>query len=149
MKPFVFGLEKVLGLREYYEDEAKIELGRAVGILAELEARLRSLGEELARAEEAQFSPGNSALVMQQYMRYLLRLENTKEQLLEEAAIAELKVEEARNAFLEASRERKVLDKVKEKRQKEYRKTVLAEETKMLDDISSGARSRLNANGVS
>ena len=135
MKQFVFGLEKVLELRKYHENEAKIELGRAMGILAELEARIRGIGQELARAEEAQFSPGNSAVVMQQYMRYLLRLENTKEQLLKEAAMAELKVEQARELFIEASRERKVLDKLKEKQKEKYRKEMLTQEAKALDDI--------------
>ena len=142
MKPFVFNLEKVLGLRKFNEDEAKIELGRAVGVLAELESRIRSLAEEKAGALAAQFSPGNSVFEIQQYMVYLLRLENTKERLLKEAALAEMKVEEARNKFLEVSRERKVLDKLKEKRQKEYHKLVLAEEAKTLDDISSGAKLR-------
>jgi flagellar FliJ protein len=140
MKPFAFSLEKVLDLRKYREDEAKIELGRAIGVLAELESRLSVLGQERARAAAAQFSPGNTAAMIQQYMYYLLRLDNTKEQLLKETAMAELKVEEAREAFLAASRERKVLDKLKEKRQKEYRKEVFAAETKMLDDISSAGR---------
>ncbi|MCL2130131.1 MAG: flagellar export protein FliJ, partial [Treponema sp.] len=66
----------------------------------------------------------------------LIRLDNLKEQLLKEAAMAELKVEEAREIFMEASRERKVLDKLKEKRQKEYRKEMLLEQSKTLDDIS-------------
>ena len=135
MRPFTFNLEKVLNLRKFREDEAKIELGRATGILAELEGRIFVLGRERARAAADQFSPGNSAAMMQQYMFYLLRLDNAKEQLLKEAALAELKVEEARKAFLEASRERKVLDRLKEKRQKEYRKDMFAEETKILDDI--------------
>jgi flagellar FliJ protein len=143
MKPFVFGLEKVLSLRKHYEDEAKIELGRAVGLLAELEGRLRALAQERARAAASQFSPSNSAAIMQQYMFYLLRLDNTKEQILKETALAELKVEEAREAFLEASRERKVLDKLKEKRQKEHRKKALADETKALDEISAAAYARL------
>ena len=140
MKPFTFSLQKVLNFRKFNEDEAKIELGRATGILAELESRIDVLGRERARAAAAQFSPGNSAAMMQQYMFYLLRLDNIKEQLLKEAALAALKVEEAREAFLEASRERKVLDKLKEKRQKEYRKDCFAEETKILDDISAAAR---------
>ena len=140
MKPFTFNLEKVLNLRKFREDEAKIELGRAVGILAELERNIHALGQERARAAAAQFSPGNSAAMIQQYMFYLLRLDNTKEQLLKEAAMAELKVEEARNLFLEASRERKVLDKLKEKRQKEYQKKMFSEETKTLDDISAAVR---------
>ena len=144
MKAFSFNLEKILRLRKYREDEAKIELGRAIGILAEIERKLLVLAQERARAAAEQFSPGNTAALIQQYMFYLLRLDNTKEQLLEEAAMAEMKVEEARGVFLEASRERKVLDKLKEKRQKEYRKEVFAWETRVLDDISPGAAARLN-----
>ena len=135
MKPFAFKLEKVLELRKYREEEAKIELGRAIGVLAGLESQLRALANERARAAAAQFSPGNSAAQIQQYMFYLLRLDAAKEQLLNDITIAEMKVEEARAEFIEATRERKVLDKLKEKRGKEYRKEMLAEETKTLDDI--------------
>jgi len=135
MKPFAFRLEKLLNLRKFYEDEAKIELGRAVSVLAELEGKLRALAAERVRAAAAQFKSGNNAMEMQQYMYYLLRLDNTKDRILKEAAMAELKVEEAREAFLEASRERKVLDSLKEKKQKEYHKMKLDEETKVLDDI--------------
>ena len=140
MKPFVFSLEKVLGLRKYNEDEKKIELGRAIAVLTELEGRINVLARERARAAGAQFSPGNSAALIQQYMYYLLRLDNTMEQLLEEAALAEMKVEEAREAYVEASKERKVLDKLKDKRYKEYRKEMIAAETKVLDDIPRRAQ---------
>jgi len=136
MKAFTYSLEKVLRLRKYYEDEAKIELGKAVGVLADLEHRIFATAEEIGRAQAAQFNPENTAGDMQQYMFYLLRLDCNKEQLLKEAAFAEIKVDEARDVFIEASRERKVLDNLKEKRFKEYRKTALAEETKTLDDVS-------------
>ena len=137
MKAFNFNLEKVLDLRKFREDEAKIELGRAIGILAELEGKIFANAEERVKACAAQFSPDNNAAMIQQYMFYILRLDQFKEYLLQEAAIAELKVEEARAVFFEASKERKVLDKLKEKRQKEYRKKMLSEETKVLDDISA------------
>jgi len=81
--------------------------------------------------------------MIQQYMYYLLRLDYTKEQLLKEAALAEQKVEEAREEYLEASRERKVLDKLKEKRQKEYRKEIFTEETKVLDDLPIASIQRI------
>ena len=136
MKAFTFGLEKVLNLRKFYEDEAKIELGRAIGVLADLESRLFAVGRERVRAAAAQFAPGNTGAMIQQYMFYIIRLDNLKEQLLRDITLAEMKVEQAREAFLEASKERKVLDKLKDKRQKEYRKVVLTEETKTLDDIS-------------
>ena len=145
MKPFAFGLQKVLNLRKYYEDEAKIELGRAVSVLADIEAKLLALAAERARAAAAQFAPGNNAVMIQQYMYYLLRLDNIEEILLNDKLLAEQKVEEAREAFLEASRERKVLDKLKDKRQEEYHKEWLDEETKVLDDISSGAIARIAA----
>ena len=135
MKAFNFNLQKVLDLRQHTEDEAKLELGRAVSVLAELENRINSIAQEQTRAASDQFRPGNSTAAMQQYMLYLLRLESTKEQLFKEAAEAELVVEKAREAFLEATRERKVLDKLKEKRQKEYRNFVFAEEAKAVDDI--------------
>jgi flagellar FliJ protein len=58
-------------------------------------------------------------------------------------------VEEARRIYLEASRDRKILDKLKERRQREYHKKMLAEEVKMLDDISGGsAARRLLSRGV-
>ena len=142
MKAFSYSLEKVLRLRKHNEDEAKIELGRAISVLADLEQKLFALIGETARAQREQFNPENTATQIQQYMFYLIRLDNIKEQLLKDITVAEMKVEEAREAFLEASRERKVLDKLKEKRHKEYRKEVLAEETKELDDISTAAQSR-------
>jgi flagellar FliJ protein len=142
MRRFTFNLEKVLEIRKFHEEEAKIALGRAISVLTELENRIFALVEERARAAAAQFSQENSAAMIQQYMFYLLRLDNTKEQLLKETAAAELKVEQARELFLEASRERKVLDELKEKLQKEHHKEMLSEETKILDDISAGARFR-------
>jgi flagellar FliJ protein len=78
--------------------------------------------------------------MMQQYMFYRLRLDNNKELLLKETALAELKVEEAREEYIETSKERKIFDKLKDKRQIEYRKVAEIEETKILDDVSAVAR---------
>jgi flagellar FliJ protein len=66
---------------------------------------------------------------------------------LEAAAQAELKVEEARTLYLEASRDRKILDKLREKREGEYRKIVSAGEIKVIDDISGGAAARKGVSG--
>ena len=140
MKAFAYNLEKILKLRTHYEEEAKIELGRAVGILSDIERKLMVLAEETVRAQASQFSSENSAVQIQQYMFYLVRLENIREQLLQDLTIAEMKVDEARELYLEASRERKVLDKLKDKRRNEYRKTVLAEDIKTLDDLSAARR---------
>lgn len=131
MKKFSFNLEKVLSLRKFREQETKIELGRAIGVLTEIEGKIKNVAEERYRAG-SQFS-GNGAMV-RSYMLYTARLDLQKEQLLKEAVQAEIKVDAARSVFIEASRDRKVLDKLKEKREAEYRKLVFAEETKALDD---------------
>jgi flagellar FliJ protein len=133
VRRFSFSLEKVLELREYREQETEIALGRAVGELTTIENHLKELALQRLKAGAERFNPGNDALAIRNYEFYIQRLDHIKEELLEAAAKAQLKVEEARELYLEASRQRKVLDKLKEKRAVEYRKTMFAEETKMLD----------------
>jgi flagellar FliJ protein len=145
MKRFVFKLEKILQLRKYEEQEAKIELGRALGALTAVETRIRSLAEERARTAAAQFSPSHSAAMIRQYMFYLLRLDNRKEELLKDAALAEQKAEEAREAFKLAFQNRQLLDKLKEKQEKEYKDAQQAEENKMTDDIAGNLRRKAAA----
>jgi flagellar FliJ protein len=142
MKRFRFPLEKVLELRKYKERETEIELGRAIGELTEIENKLKALALTRIQAANERFSPNNGTMEIQSYDLYIMRLDQTKDHLLEEAAKAELKVEAARAAYLEASRDRKVFDKLKEKREAEYRKEMLVEETKILDDVSGGVRAR-------
>ncbi|MCL2008288.1 MAG: flagellar export protein FliJ [Treponema sp.] len=137
MKSFKFDLEKVLKLRKFREEEAKVELGKAIGILSGIESNIKIISHEMVRAQTDQFSPGNSVGLMQQYMYYLQRLDLHKEELLKEAALAELKVQESSEIYIEASRERKVIDKIKEKRLAEYRKDMIVNEGLELDEVSS------------
>ncbi|MDR0451667.1 MAG: flagellar export protein FliJ [Treponema sp.] len=140
MKRFRFSLQKILDLRAHREQDAKIELGRAVSRLAELAKRLKALAEERSRAAAGRFARSNSAEDMLAYERYITRLDSQKEELLEEAAAAELAVNEKREAYLAASRDRKILDKLSEKRFGEYRRLALLEEVKLVDDAASGRR---------
>ena len=145
MKRFAFALEKVLELRKYYEQEAKIELGRAISILTEIENNIKANAVLRSQAASERFlgigaienggSTGNGGAVsMFDWDNYILRLEQEAQRLAEEAAKAEAVVEEKRNVYLEASRELKVMEKLKEKRQKEYREEVFAAETNERDD---------------
>ncbi len=54
MKKFSFSLEKVMKLRKYREEEAKVELGRAVGALTEIENNIQMTA--VARSSAAKFS---------------------------------------------------------------------------------------------
>jgi flagellar FliJ protein len=144
MKRFNFSLRRLLELREHREEEAKIELGKAIGTLTVIEQRIDEVSMERARAMTDRYSCNMNDF--RGYDLYIRRLEQTTEKLQKEAVLAELEVNEKRDLFIEASRDRKVLDKVKERRQKEHRKEMFAEETKELDSqaAASGQSNRFH-----
>ena len=130
MRRFRFGLEKVLELRQYREQEAKNELGQAIGALTAIENAIKHNAVIRHHAVQERFTGINAgqsdASSMLAWDSYILRLEQETERLMEEAAKAELIVEEKRNQYLEASRELKVMEKLKEKRAQEHRKEMFA-----------------------
>lgn len=134
MKKFVFSLQKVLELREYEEDKAKLELGKAV---AEVE-RLKRLLEENARnrvaANQSRKDTTDISLLLS-IENYIIGLDAKKEKLLEELTMAQMVFEEKRDLYTKALQDREVLSKLKEKQLSEYKKEVLKEEENALDDI--------------
>jgi flagellar FliJ protein len=137
MKRFNFALDKVLELRLFREDEARIELGRAIAVLMEIEGKIKLNALAKANAMQERFSDvkgGSQAMLA--WDNYIARLEQETERLLKEAAQAELLVEEKREIYLEASREKEVMEKLKEKKEEEYRKETFAAESRELDDRS-------------
>jgi flagellar FliJ protein len=142
VRRFAFNLETFLDLRKNREHETELELARAIGLLTDLERRIKALAEERFQMAAERFSPGREIKDKQNYELYILRLDTEREGLLEECARAELEVEKARAIYTEAARERNVVDKLKEKKFKEYKKEMNAAQAKILDDISSGAAAR-------
>jgi flagellar FliJ protein len=147
VRRFRFELEKLLELRSYAEREAELALARAMGELSSIESKIQALAVERTEVASQRFARGRGVAEIRHAEAYILRLDQTKEKLLEAAAAAALGVEKEREKFIEASRERKIIDKLKEKRAAEHRKAALDEEMKVVDDISSGsaARKALNA----
>jgi flagellar FliJ protein len=111
-------------------------MGRAIVALNMIEQRIASTAEQRSLAAAERFAPGRDFSEIQNYERYIVRLDQTRDRLLKDAALAELDVAEKRDIYLEASRDRKVLDKIKERRAGEYRKEALAEENKELDEVA-------------
>jgi flagellar export protein FliJ len=128
MKKFTFRLEKVLKLRSHAENDAKVELGRAVSALSQIENRLDAVAAAQKDAREKRFSGGMSSQYLYSYENYLQRLEVEKEQLLEEAAAAACEVEKARELWTEARAGLKVMENLKEKKYSAYRKESQTEE---------------------
>ncbi len=149
MKKFKFKLKKLLELRQYKEREAEIALGHAMGELVRIENEIKNIAAKRLDAARLRFESSQTAAEMRYTDLYILRLDRTTDKLLEEAAKAELKVSEARDIFLEASKEKKILEKLKEKREKDYKKFVLSEEVKAIDEIANSSIYQKNANADS
>jgi len=146
MKRFRFGLEKILELRRHSEEEAKNELGKAISNLNVIENNINIISAKWTDAIRERFEglnlksgeaalPDAGILSLQAWDNYILRLEQEAEILAEQAAQAELVVEEKRTVYLEASRELKVMEKLKERRKKEHRKEMFKADNKELEDM--------------
>ncbi len=134
MKRFEFSLQKVLDLREFEENQAKNELGKAIAESDRIKAELEYI--VLKRVENnkarAQTDDMNEMMAIE---RFIVRLDLRKEELLEELAKAELVIEQKRQLFAEAMKNRKVVTKLKEKKEAEYKADVLKAEESAIDDI--------------
>lgn len=135
MKRFSFSLSKILSLREFREKEAEIALGKAN---AQRE-RIRLELDDVARKRVSTVMdrrPGLSISDLLYSERYVSRLDQKKDALLEELAQAELVVEQKRKVYIEAKRESQVIGKLEEKKKREWKKESLADEAAFLDDIT-------------
>jgi len=150
MRRFNFRLESLLRIRLHRERVREIELARATGACVLLEARLRELREERMEVQSCSFQGIPYPVpVLLARNAYGLRLDG-------EIAAAEKELEkklqereEINREYLAASRDRKVLDKLKERRARESREDRLREEGKALDEIAMGlaVRSRSGERG--
>ncbi|MCL2720177.1 MAG: flagellar export protein FliJ [Treponema sp.] len=134
MKRFKFPLEKVLQLRKYKEEECKIALGQAISVLNMIENKIK---ETAVKHHQAAFQRFNEPLDMASWDLYILRLEQEAEKLAAQAAQAQIVVDEKRALYLEAQKDLKAIEKLKEKQKKAYRKEMLDNEMAEVDDITS------------
>ena len=134
MKRFSFSMQKILDIREFTERQAQIELGQAVAEVNRINEELEAVAQEKLRMIQMNLKSAslNEFLVHENYMK---RLELTKERLLEELAAAQLVVDEKREIFAEAMKQRKILSNLKEKQFAQYKKEALVAEDNAVDDL--------------
>ncbi len=148
MKAFKFNLEQVLRMKSWREEEAKKALAIEVAALETLKARLselrgelRSLGESDPLSESSLIDY-RGRLGILQYARHMGVLISGQE-----GSIAEQgkRLKEKSDLLLKAMQERKVLEKLKERRKTEHRLERNRFEYAKLDEASAGYLRRLAA----
>ena len=137
MRRFKFNMEKILQLRKFKEEECKLALGQAISVLNKIENDIKTTALKRHNAAAERFK---DPLETSSWEIYILRLEREAEKLAEKAAQAEIIVEEKRAVYLDAQKDLKAMEKLKEKQQSEYRKEYFINEMNMVDEITASRR---------
>lgn len=140
MKRFSFSLQKVLDLREYEEEQAKLDLAAAIAETNRIQAEIDQVAREMVAAGSVRITSDIPA--MQANEAYKVRLKLRKGELLEEMAQAELVVEQKREVFAEKMQERKVITKLKEKAVEAYKAETEKDEEQANADVSNARFAR-------
>ncbi len=143
MKRFQFRLEKILNLRRYREREWEQKLAVISGICIGLENRIEMLKREKERVAFRYVVGTNmdvSTLVSREL--YTLRINKGIEELEEELEKRREELEEVRKKYLEVSKERKVLEKLKERQESKYYYEQKLEDIKVVDDLNNAKTNR-------
>lgn len=141
MRRFHFRLERLLRLKAHTEQEWEIKLGKATAECLSVEWKIDEALKGMASAFHQIHEPKRTLDMDFIYsaQRYMDRLSGRVDDLEDELVVKETARREVQNGYLEASKERKVLDKLKERRSGEFYKWERDEEKKELDDINNSS----------
>lgn len=135
--PFRFSMQKVLDYREQLEDEAKVRLGKAENDLREGQARFDAIKEELQKAEiqaAGKVMTSGERWLHDQYLKGLRK--DIEEAAMRLRTLRQI-VEEARKYLAERAIDKKLLDKYKDRKRKEYQRAELKQEQNFNDEIAT------------
>ncbi len=145
MKKFIFKLRSVLKYRKHLENLAQQEATQALMDVSECKEKIKIIIQSQQvlgdRIEEETFK-GISAILFRQYNDYMESLENDITLKEQELLTLEKLLAVKQQALTKKSVERKVIERLREKKRAEYIEDMLAEEQKISDDISSLKKAR-------
>ena len=140
MKTFEFRLETLLKIRINRRDELRHEMSdayRAFAILEQQEAQLEEQKNEVqAEKKELQASGKISVDHVIDNQRFQLLLAAQLRQLGEQKEQVRTEIDVRRSALVEADREVRVLEKLKERKHSRYLQELNREETKQFDEFA-------------
>ena len=139
MRRFQFKLQRLLEFRKIREEQAQAEFAKATRVFLHEKERMKILQETLTdtfnilKAQQEKSGPPIMLKMFQEYIdttREGIRLQASKV-----AAAGEYR-QKCLKAFEEASRRRKAVDNLRERRLQQYQEEVLLEEQGFLDELA-------------
>jgi flagellar FliJ protein len=140
MKKFVFRLATLLKLRALERDQRRGDLADAQRALTMIDERLDELERDMQSARQAIRRAANVGEVMVDALldnqRYELMLMAEKKGVDAQRQQVALEVERRRGVLVEADRQVKTLEKLREHQFDKFREAVMAREVKQLDEVA-------------
>ena len=140
MAKFVFNMQGLLNIKEKLEEQSKTEYGKALNKLEEEKNILLNL-ENSKKQNIVNFRESINKGVKPNYTKsinqFISLIDKKIEQQVENVNKAEEVVEQKRLVLLNAMKERKVLEALKEKEKENYFREELKKEQKIIDEIVS------------
>ena len=139
MRRFQFKLQSLLDFRKIREEQAQAEFAKATRVFLHEKEKLQQmqtvLTETLNGMKEEQ-AKQSSSIMLKMFQEYI---DTTREGIRLQGAkviAAGERRQKCLKAFEEASRKRKVVDNLRDKRLQQYQEEVLQEEQAFLDELA-------------
>ena len=136
MKKFNFSLDKVLSLRIFYEKEAEIALSRAVSERDLVKLKIEDINVKILECSPI-FSQDVEMSILLVAENYITGLKLRKIELETELISLEKKVKLCIEEYTEKSKDRKILERLKDKKLEEWKKASNKEEIISIDEVIS------------
>ncbi|MCM8773675.1 MAG: flagellar export protein FliJ [Candidatus Omnitrophica bacterium] len=143
MPEFKFRLEKVLELRKKKEEERQRELAMLKELLLREEQFLKELKEKDCKMREeisVLQAHNHKPIDIEELIRYTDYLEKLREKIISQIENIKKLIEDTekkRGELIDASKEKKIMEKLKDNQFKKFKETVDSWERKILDEIGT------------
>lgn len=139
MPKFAFQLDGVLRQRKYFEQQKQREHAERQAVLTQMEGELRHLNEQVqVTNEEVRRNHLTGTLDMNflaAHRRFLIAMQRQALGLVQKMAQAKQRVEESRKELTEAAKQRKVIEKLREKHFERWHAALKHRELSEQDEI--------------
>jgi flagellar FliJ protein len=140
MPKFVFHLEAVLTQREHVERQRQRELAIVQSQFAKLEGELRALNERVTTATEDLRQNHLTGVIdlafLAAHRRFIAATQRQAMAMVQRMAVVRRDVEAAQLALAEAAKQRKVIEKLKERQFERWRAEQSRKELAELDEVN-------------
>lgn len=146
MAKFVFELQEVLDFRNFEQEQAQIELGKALAVENQINQNLAQIAQQYAMLKQDMKGERDFNMVIIQN-NHIKLLEYQKEELLKQLAEAKLVTEEKRKILQECMKKTTSLEKLKDQQLQDFKQQMDYEENKNLEELAT-VKSNYNASNA-